>query len=110
VGEEEIYKPIPGYPGYEVSNLGRVKSLINKAHPNLIKDEKIDANGYSVVNIYNGHKSRPKKVCNLVASAFFDKYYNWYLIGHIDGNKQNNRLDNLKIISEAEYLKILGRK
>lgn len=101
---DEIYKEIPHIKGYLVSDMGNVMSLINKTYPNMIKDQKIDAKGNSIVNIFNGVKTKPKKVATLVMSAFMPSYKNWYLIGHIDGDKQNNCFDNLKIVSEKEYL------
>lgn len=95
----EIYKPIPNYPGYEASNLGNIKSLINKTYPDLIKDQKINSKGDSVVNIYNGNKCKPKRVCHLVMAAFMPNFRHWYSVGHKDGNKQNNAYDNLIIIN-----------
>lgn len=105
----EIWKDIEGYEGYyQISNLGRVKSLPreidNKKHI-YISNERIlkggfDKRGYCVIVLCNGsEKRRYARVHQLVAIAFlghkqcgFDK-----IIDHINNNKRDNRLDNLQI-------------
>lgn len=75
---EEIWKDIPGYPTYQVSNLGRIKSLPKRRGRGIgyITREKIlvnvlDKNGYHIVYVYSDKNSRKLcKVHRLVLLAF----------------------------------------
>ena len=95
----EEWRDIKGYEGkYQVSNLGRVKSL-KDSHGNY--REKILSNtptkdGYLTVGLYKKGKSKPYKVHRLVAEAFIENTNNHPIINHKDENKQNNRVDNLE--------------
>jgi hypothetical protein len=108
----EIWKDIPNYEGiYQVSNLGRVKSLqrLVKGKINLrINKEKIlkptvDFHGYCVVGLYNLNCKRIK-VHQLVAIAFLNHKLCGHklVVNHIDGNKINNNLKNLEIVTQRE--------
>jgi hypothetical protein len=109
----EIWKDIKGYEGiYQVSNLGRVKSLARKvikaygAEHNLsekIKSVNSDNFGYSVIRLHNG-SGKTFKVHRLVANAFLGEP-NGLEVNHIDGNKSNNNLNNLEYCTKSENLK-----
>lgn len=103
---KEIWKDIKDYEGlYQVSNLGRVKSL-SKKHK--IKggnfyytDEMILKNiqkkdGYEVVNLSKNNISTKKSVHRLVAQAFIPNKHNYKCVNHKDENKRNNKADNLE--------------
>lgn len=95
---KEIWKDIEGYEGlYQISNMGKVKSLsrkMNKYTTRLLKLTK-DKKGYTICSLYNkGLKTH--KVHRLVAKAFIPNPNNYPMINHIDGNKQNNNLNNLE--------------
>ena len=93
---EEVFREIPGlYYQYEISNLGRVRSMFG-AYAGLVKSQSVDKQGDAVVSIWNGTKLKPKKVYRLMLMAFFDENRSWILVEHKDGNKRNNRLDNIK--------------
>lgn len=100
------WKPIKGYEGlYEVSNDGRVRRLkfINGRHNfEKIKECKQTLNtwGYMTVNLSKNGKGNTKRVHKLVANAFLGE--SDLQIDHIDGNKQNNRLDNLEYVTPKE--------
>lgn len=95
---QEIWKTVKDYEGlYEVSNLGRIKSLPRNG---TIKEEKIlkqyeDRYGYFYVGLRN-KKQKKNKVHRLVAEAFINNKENLSQINHIDENKKNNRVDNLE--------------
>ena len=95
---KEIWKDIKGYEGlYQVSNLGRVKSLSRKNHPkeefrNLITNSK----GYLIVNLLKNNKGKTNKVHRLVAEAFIPNPNNYPQVNHKDENKTNNHVDNLE--------------
>lgn len=98
---KEIWKDIEGYEGiYQVSNIGRVRSL-NRININgyrlrgkmlsLCKNDK----GYYVVRLYNG-KGVTKSVHQLVANAFIPNPNRLRVVNHIDHNKINNNVKNLE--------------
>ena len=101
----EIWKPIVGYDGYEISNLGRVKSLernIVKGRGGLCKiEERIlksgkDKDGYSQVVLNKEGKRKTHKIHRLVATAFIDNPNNLPQVNHIDEIKTNNCVNNLE--------------
>lgn len=95
---KEIWKDIEGYEGlYQVSNIGRVKSL-NYNHTNQEKILKygIDTSGYRVITLWKNRKGKTKTVHRLVANTFIPNPNNYPIINHKDENKQNNSVDNLE--------------
>ena len=103
----EIWKDVVGYEGlYQVSNLGRVKSLERLDKNNHPVKEKIlkqacdgVGKGYLYVNL--GRMGRGK-IHRLVAEAFIPNPYNKPEVNHIDGNTKNNRVDNLEWVTHQE--------
>ena len=96
---EEIWKPI-GYEGYEVSNLGRVKSYkYDKINGRIMKPYK-DSKGYLQIDLQlDGRKRENRKhlaVHRLVAMAFIPNPYNLSQVNHKDEDKTNNCVDNLE--------------
>lgn len=102
----EFWKAIPGYEGiYEVSDLGRVKSLGN----NESRKEKIlkfsnNRKGYCKLNLFKHANSKTYQAHQLVAMAFLNhipsKSKN--VVDHINNIKTDNRLENLQIITQRE--------
>lgn len=93
----EEWKPIAGYEGlYEVSNLGRVRSL--KRNNTLGKTLKplTDRDGYYQITLSKNNVRVTKKVHRLVAIAFIENPNNYPVINHKDENKQNNCVENLE--------------
>jgi len=95
---KEIWKDIKDTDGlYQVSNLGRVKSLRNSKE----KIMKLSPNSknYLGVNVTKNGKNSPVRVHKLVAMAFLGHVPCGYdeVVDHIDNNRQNNRLDNLQL-------------
>lgn len=93
----ENWKDIEGYPNYQVSNLGRVKSLGN----NKTRKEKIlksgkNNKGYLKVILYKEGKIKNYRVHRLVAQAFLDNPNNLSEVNHKDEDKTNNRVENLE--------------
>lgn len=93
----EIWKDIQGFENlYQVSNLGRVKSL-NYKHTGKEKILKLTkSNGYLDVILYNAGEYKHCLVHRLVAQAFIPNINSSLQVNHKDENKLNNRVDNLE--------------
>ena len=109
---EEIWKPIPNYEGlYEVSNMGRVKSLgktvLRKGvyvhyHGKIISQNIVK--GYMQVMLSKNNKQVNAKVHRLVAIAFIpnDDPVNKTTVNHKNEDKLDNRVENLEWMSIAD--------
>ena len=103
----EIWKPIPGYETlYEVSNYGRVRSLMKKqgTRPGrIVKPRKHNA-GYLSVGLYGKEKPSYRLVHTLVLEAFVGPRPDGMVSHHRDANRHNNRLENLEWISPSDNI------
>ena len=116
---KEIWKDICGFEGYyQISNMGRVQSLdrcviankhggtkllkgklmkLTRAKGRVSSDSK-----YLVVNLRKEGKNKVCEVHRLVAEAFISNPNNLPVPNHIDGNKENNCIQNLEWTSYSE--------
>ncbi len=111
---QEIWKDIKGYEGYyQVSNLGRVKSLKRKAslgrgYYRIITNRimRIHKNnyGYEKISLSKNGKDKECSVHGLVAKTFLTNPENKRTINHIDGNKVNNHVSNLEYATDKENI------
>lgn len=105
---EEIWKDIKGYEDlYQVSNLGKIKSLkqmiccwnghkiIQYEMPEKILSQRIRSNYYAV-GLTKNKKQKTYSVHRLVAQAFIPNPENKKCINHKDENKLNNKVENLE--------------
>jgi len=97
----EVWRDIKGYEEcYQVSSLGRVKSLKRKGvlTEKILKNN-IAPNGYYYVILSSNGKGKIKRIHKLVAIMFLGHHPNGYetIIDHIDNNKLNNSVSNLQI-------------
>lgn len=112
----EIWMPVKGYEGlYEISNLGRVKSLERRVYnpavlgdgntrkvPERIRKHNIQ-HGYHCVALITDHKTKVFRVHRLVAEHFIGPQPTpEHQVNHIDGNKANNCVDNLEWVTPKE--------
>lgn len=88
----EEWKPIPGYPRYSVSNMGRVSNGKYILKPSQRR------NGYLSVTLCNDDGRSYPSIHRLVASAFVSNPDPQRLtfVNHKDENKTNNEADNLE--------------
>ena len=104
--EGEIWKPIIGYENlYHVSNYGRVKSLLGgnlKQSTVRILKNRVMKSGYHEVVLYKNKVGKPFKVHRLVATAFIPNAENKPCIDHIDTNRINNNVKNLRWVTIKE--------
>ena len=102
--EEEIWKPIKDFEGYyEVSNIGRVRSLNYKrtGKEKILKNIE-DYKGYLEVVLTKNGKRKQFKVHRLVAEAFIPNPENKPCIDHINTIKSDNRVENLRWVTYKE--------
>ena len=94
----EIWRDIKDYEGlYQVSNLGRVKSLnYNHTGVERILSAGKHIDGYPQVNLYKGGKVKMCLVHHLVARAFIPNPYGLTEVNHKDEDKTNNVETNLE--------------
>lgn len=94
---DKIWADIPGYDLYQVSNMGKIR---NKKTLREIKGRD-DNKGYLKFCAWGfGDKSKTLKFHKAIHLAFFNGQDG--LINHKDGNKHNNCLDNLEVVSARE--------
>lgn len=111
IEQGETWRPIPGFEGYEVSDLGRVRSFrrhggrgrglmetprIKKVHPSAV--------GYLCVTLQkpDGNRCSKYHVHALVAAAFLGPRPEGMQVAHADGDRGNARLVNLRYATPAE--------
>ena len=95
---EEEWKDIPGYPGYKISNLGRVVSYKRYSDGREIKGAP-DKDGYRRILMYSAPGVRKNfRVHRLVATLFVENPHpdEWNVVNHKDEDVTNNRADNLE--------------
>lgn len=112
----ENWKDIRGYKGiYQVSNLGRVKSIgrlkfcgKNTVNGTWYKEKilkgNVDGWGYLRVNLWKANRSRMVKIHTLVADTFLPKIKKKTDVNHIDGIKTHNWLENLERCTRSENI------
>ena len=107
--QNEIWKDVPGFPGYQVSNAGCVRSL-----PRTVKRGNHTMNisgsilrfgtsmGYPFVNLRKDGKSVSVKVHKLVALVFVENPQQRPEIDHINTDRKDNRPENLRWVNRHE--------
>lgn len=109
---EEIWKPIPGFEGYyEVSNLGRVKSLDRKilskkgtvySKPGRIRKPVSNyVTGYLSVVLCGEKTKKTMSLHRIVALAFLENPHNYECVNHKSEDKHDNRVENLEWCDKA---------
>jgi hypothetical protein len=112
--KEEIWKDIKGFEGlYQVSNLGRFKSLARPSTDNKkrktkymgtdrILNYKALKDGYQRVNLVKDSKVHYLRAHRLISEAFIPNPENKPHINHINGVRDDNRLENLEWVTHQE--------
>lgn len=100
--KKEIFKKIPEFPNYLVSNLGRVCLIRNGIRE--FKKLRPCSGREEYLNVTLWDKGIKKKICihNLVAKIFIGEVPDGYIVDHIDNNPSHNYVTNLQIITLKE--------
>lgn len=116
---KEIFKTIPGFENYQVSNFGNVKSLkryatyFNSKSQKFIKylilekilKSSICNRGYYHITLCRNNNRYPRKVSDLVLTTFISKRPKGKEISHLNGNCLDDNLNNLKWETHEENIK-----
>lgn len=94
---EEQWRPIAGFPNYQVSNRGRVMNLMRGK----VLGDRYNSHGYKQVKL----KGKYYTVHRLVALAFLDNPNNLPQVDHIDENKGNNDVSNLRWVTASQNIR-----
>jgi len=101
--QTEVWKDIQGYPKYQVSNFGRVRSYMRNREWVLKSD--LNSMGYYRTDLKKDGLRKRYFNHRLVAQTFIHNAENKPCINHIDGNKLNNHVSNLEWCTFSENSK-----
>lgn len=93
------YKKIKGFKNYSINEKGQVRNDIT----NKIKKTYVNKNNnYFTVDLWENNRGRKRTIHRLVAETFIPNPMNKTTVDHIDGNRQNNSVDNLRWATYSE--------
>ncbi len=95
--DSEEWTTIKGHH-YFISTHGNVEN----ARTGKLLTPRLSKTGYHTINLYINGKAKDFKVHKLVANAFIDNPHNKQFVDHIDGDKLNNRIDNLRYVTKSQ--------
>ena len=107
--EKEVWCDIPNYEGYQVSNLGRIKSLEridalgHRVNERILKPQ-MNSHGYYQVQLFKNSIRKFYCVHRLVWLAFYGSIPEGYEVNHINEVKSDNRLSNLNLMTHKENM------
>ena len=98
----ETYQQITEYPKYIISNLGNVRNLDTGRQMKQLKNNKTH---YKFVGLRKDKKTHFQYIHRLVATTLIPNQDNKRCVQHLDGNRENNTVENLKWVSNGEILR-----
>ena len=105
IAQNEEWKEIEDFPRYLISNKGRIKSIVRKGKPIILKQATTDR-GYKTVRLYskNYPKGINKRVHRLAAAAFLQDFSADKEIHHRNGNRSENNIENLQCLTRFQHM------
>jgi hypothetical protein len=98
---EEIWRDIEGFEGlYQVSNIGRVKNIKRGK----VLAERLNSKGYPCALLFKDGVGRNVKIHQIVVNTFIGKIPKGYEIDHINTIRNDNRVENLRIVTHKENM------
>ena len=91
----ELWQSIEGYENYEISSFGRVKRFYKNGKTKLLKPSQ-NTDGYHIVSLYRDRKMKAAVIHQFVANAFLPNPINKRCVDHINNDKLNNNVSNLR--------------
>lgn len=110
----EEWKDITGYEGYyQISNTGKIRSL--RRYVNAPQGKRVayskelsptdNGNGYLIIGLRKYGKRKNHYIHRLVARHFLGEWQEGLVVDHIDYNKRNNSVSNLRVVSQTENVR-----
>lgn len=107
--DEEQWRPVEGYPNYEVSSLGRVRTwrghTTRGGAPLILRLQRNSKNGYVQVALSHEGKRRQFNLHALIARVFLGPPPAGMETAHNDGDQMNNRLSNLRYTTHLSNIR-----
>ena len=101
-------KPIKDYEGYFINERGEVWSTVKNPH-RMLKQAN-DGRGYKNVTVYSNSMKKIYKVHRLVAEAYISNPLNLPVVNHINGVKNDNRVENLEWTTQQRNSELANAK
>ena len=102
----EFWRLISGYDNYEISSHGRVRN--NKTRQ--IMKSQIESNGYVRITFRHDGAKKTHRVHILVADAFLQKQNEDTDVDHLDHNRSNNLVNNLRWVTHSQNMRNKSRQ
>src|SRR4051794_37680931 len=99
--QSDFWRTVPGFPNYQVSRNGEVRSLVRNKLLAQVKSKR----GYLLVNLYRDGRPKNFLVHRLVVTAFLGAIPLGRQVNHRDGDKSNNCVENLEVVTQQENLR-----
>ena len=109
--QNEIWRDISEFKGfYQISNMGRVRRIADYSNQNShwklkeprILNNRVSSTGYLRVVLSINGKHYDRYIHRLVANEFVDNPYGYKEVNHLDGDKTNNKADNLEWCTRSQ--------
>jgi hypothetical protein len=97
----ELWKAVEGFDNYQISSLGNVRGIHFKDNNKYLKHH-LGLRGYYTINLYKDKKQYTIPIHRLLGIAFIPNPDNLPEIDHINRDRKDNRLQNLRWVSHQE--------